>query len=272
MKFATAKEHRDFFQKQGWIEFEDLFSLSQCVTIDEAILEIVNRRMLASKHKLISSESFFQFGFDVWRDNPELKKWVMSSRLLDIIADLLNQETLRLGFDQFFSFISKNPLQESYSSEFIQHNLSLKEFSCVHGICGGVMIALNSHASSNDITESSSLNNASSIDLAMDENRYKGDVSVVRSELSSQPKWLAEGFDPFPYISGHVKIFHADIPIQWNSLIKHEGQSFYFVGVAEKHARYQLNPNDPHTHVYKKLGYVFNDRLRESLHPIIYRR
>lgn len=239
MKFATAKEHRDFFIKQGWIEFEDLFSPAQCITIDEAILEIVNRRMLASKHKLISSESFFQYGFDVWRDNPELKKWVMSPRLLDIIADLLNKEILRLGFDQFFSVVPVNCLQEASSSEFLQHNLSLKDFSCVYGICGGVMIALNSYTS-----------------------------DIPTSDVSTS----TEGFDPFPYTSGHVRIFHADSPIQWDSLIKHEGQSFYFVGVAEKHSRYQLNPNDPHTHVYKKLGYVFNDKLKESLHPIIYRR
>ncbi|MBS0635234.1 MAG: hypothetical protein JSR37_07205 [Verrucomicrobia bacterium] len=46
---------------------------------------------------------------------------------------------------------------------------------------------------------------------------------------------------------------------------------YFLIGWADERAQYILQPNDPHTHDLKKLGYVFGDRLQEQWHPTLLR-
>ncbi len=40
---------------------------------------------------------------------------------------------------------------------------------------------------------------------------------------------------------------------------------------AAQESRYIFNPNDPHTHYLKKLGYGFGDNLNVTTHPLLYK-
>lgn len=46
---------------------------------------------------------------------------------------------------------------------------------------------------------------------------------------------------------------------------------FLLIGIAKATARYVLQENDPHTHLLKKLGYAFGDKLLDATHPLIAR-
>jgi hypothetical protein len=35
---------------------------------------------------------------------------------------------------------------------------------------------------------------------------------------------------------------------------------------------YRQEPNDPHSPAFKKWGYVYNDQLKEELHPVVSRK
>jgi hypothetical protein len=48
-------------------------------------------------------------------------------------------------------------------------------------------------------------------------------------------------------------------------------QRYLLIVFANRRAQYVLNANDPHAHALKHKGYVFGDRLREELHPIVIR-
>lgn len=232
MKFTTAKEHRDFFQKQGWITFEEIFSPSQYSSMIQLISNTLKQKLqtnLASG----SPEILFREGFDLWRECPELKNLIIFPKLLDIVSELIDKEILRLGFDQFLpAWSGSQPSwvgNESIYGEFLNETASLKEISCIKGICGGILIPLN------------------------------------------ETTFSSENIDLFPHQKGQLTVLNAETPIPWPHLKGDRNQSFYLVAFADKNAIYQLNPKDPHTHVFKRWGYVFNDRLNETLNPIVYR-
>lgn len=77
MRFATSFEHRDFFSKNGYIEFADLIPLAEC-------------------ELLLSNPA----GFDLWRENPLIKKISLRPQLAELASILLLKKTLRIGFDQ----------------------------------------------------------------------------------------------------------------------------------------------------------------------------
>lgn len=45
-----------------------------------------------------------------------------------------------------------------------------------------------------------------------------------------------------------------------------------FISYTEPKTLYIYNPEDPHTHFLKTLGYSFGDCLKESTHPLLYSR
>lgn len=76
MRFTTSFEHRDFFSKNGYIEFEKLISLEECA-------------LLLSK----------KTGLDLWRRDPLIKKISLRSQFGEIASQLSRTKVLRIGFD-----------------------------------------------------------------------------------------------------------------------------------------------------------------------------
>jgi hypothetical protein len=240
MKFATAKEHRDFFQKQGWIEFEGLLSDSQLISVNQAIDQVLAERLNVSSDQvhLTSPEKLYLQGHDLWRSHSILHKFVAQARFAEIIGELIEKKPLRLGCDQFFPFFYPGPFskeQGSVYSHFLNQTTSLEAVSCMQGVICGLLLALNE-----------------------------------KEEFSSSEERGMEGIDIFPRKAGNVIFFQPTIPINWSHLCKHVGQRFYLIIYTSVIAHYRLQPQDPHTHALKRLGYVFNDKLSDKLNPIIY--
>ena len=241
MKFSTAKEHRDFFQKNGWIEFEGLLSNEQLRAANQSIDQVLAERLNISPEriKFVSSEKIYLHGRDVWRQHPLLQKFVAQMRFAEIATELIEKKPLRLGYDQILPAYQEPPFSQKnvqVYSHFIEHTLSLQTVSCLQGVACGLMIMLGEE---------------------------KG--SVVEKEKS------VEGIDVFPSQPGNVIFFQPHISIDWSCLAARLEQRFYLVVYTLANAHYQLEPCDPHTHALKQLGYIFNDKLSDKLNPIVYR-
>lgn len=240
MKFALAKEHRDFFTKHGWIEFDGVLPLS---LIDEMNKEI--DRVLAERLKVVpgtlhkeSSESQFLQGRDLWRMSPVLLKSFSFNQLGMIICDLFQKKSLRLAYDQLFpskSFHPDHPQSQKIYENFLDQSLSLENVSAVQGIIAGVMIALD-----DTIAEVSPLE----------------DIDAI---------------DPFPAKKGSALFFSGELPIHWKQLYLHSKQRFYLVVYTDPTSFYRFLSEDPHAHALKHVGYIFNDKLTDRLNPLVYR-
>ena len=57
----------------------------------------------------------------------------------------------------------------------------------------------------------------------------------------------------------------ADVPLQG-------GHDTFVITYAGERACYIHNEGDPHTHLWKKLGMAFGDRLAEPMQPVVWRR
>jgi|GEM_PF-693459 len=240
MKFATTKQHRDFFHKEGWIEFEGCLSNEQTLLANQAIDQVMADRLHVLPHHLhlLSSEKLYLQGRDLWRSHPLLHKLATRVYFGEIAAELVEKNSLRLGYDQLFSSERVLFPQEvsSWPVPFLQQILSLETVSCLQGVMCGLLLALGG------------------------------------KEHVSQGKSRAPGIDIFPSEAGRIIFFRADIPVDWGRLRLRREQRFYMIVYTQALAHYRLEPQDPHTHALKHLGYVFNDKLRDKFHPMVYRR
>ncbi len=75
----------------------------------------------------------------------------------------------------------------------------------------------------------------------------------------------------FPKTPGHVIFFRPNIPLDLKFLTQVQGGRYLLMTYADRRTVYILNEKDPHTHTLKHRGYVFGDKLSDSLNPIIYR-
>lgn len=76
---------------------------------------------------------------------------------------------------------------------------------------------------------------------------------------------------PYPKKPGSATLFLATST--WDESLFQEApkQRFLLIAYALPTALYVYNEKDPHTHLLKKLGYVFGDRLNETCHPTLSR-
>lgn len=236
MKLSTAKEHRDFFQKNGWIEFDEFISQERLEQSHKALEQVLADRLKASPEtlRLMPSEKLFLQGRDVWRSHPILHKLATHVRFAEIASELIGKKPLRLGYDQFlFSPIEGNHVNGSRF--FLATPASLEMVSCIKEVECGLICALD---------------------------------DVKRNE---DEEVITEGADIFPRKRGNAIYFKPDLMVNWRRLDAHLGQAFYMVVYTSAVSFYILQPQDLHTHSLKRLGYFFNDRLNDKLHPIVFR-
>lgn len=238
MKFAIANDHRKFFQKNGWIEFNDFVSPDQMIVMNEEIDRVLADRLEVSPEKLktVPSEQLFLKGHDLWRESPKLSKCTLLPRFAEIATELIEKKPLRLGYDQLFPPLdSINNFQPSLYSAFLNQEAPLESICCLTGLACGLIFALG---------ESSSV----------EEDKVKEEANAV-----------------FPRTKGHAVFFLPSLTIRWDAIPLEPGQRYYLIVYTYQLSRYSLQPADPHTHWLKQLGYVFNDKLKDRLHPIVYR-
>jgi hypothetical protein len=221
MRFALTADHRDFFNKNNFIEFEEMLSSDQAAALKTNVEQVLAARLHIPKEKLAGRQStqLFQAGYDLWRDNEIIKKTEQKNAFAALASELLQVLPLRFAFDQyvFASRGSDSPFSQSFT---------LQETSCLFPLAGALILPL---------------------------------------EDMLQP--LADF--PLPLKSGNGLFISPSLPIPWPKLYSIPNLCFIVIGFAMKKTLFRADTRDPHAVNLKKLGYAFNDFLKDSLHPLL---
>src|SRR5579862_5724089 len=99
MRFKITGDHRKVLEKQKFIEFEDVFSLEEIEKASSHVDQVLGTRA----KQLIDTQSCVQLyheGRDLWRDDSILENFICNRGLAQLTAQLFQQKTLYLAFDQ----------------------------------------------------------------------------------------------------------------------------------------------------------------------------
>ncbi|MBA3817152.1 MAG: hypothetical protein H0X29_11680 [Parachlamydiaceae bacterium] len=250
MKFAVAKEHRDFFNKYFRIEFNKLFSAEQCHQLMAERLVILSERLKVSKanFKTTSVNSNFMAGFDLWRGNGALKKIILQKSLAEIAADLLEVRALRIGYDQLIPSLPKIAIFEPNDAynNWLSQTSTLHERSSIQGLMAGLIICI------------------------------KAPVAEVEQEHASDPataeiiiKPLIEAPSFFSTTLGNGVYFSPETPLDFSDLASRRGYTYLLIAYSKGTSVYCKKDSDVHTNAFRPLGYNFGDRLNDRFHPLI---
>jgi hypothetical protein len=132
MRTAINAEHRHFFAKNHYIEFEDL--------VEEADLvrEHVDQLLAKRTKKIIDTRTpkeLFIAGRDMFRDDPVIRKTSLSRTLAQTASLLCDKAPVRIAYDQVLRTTSLTGAPFS-------HPLSLSQTSCYQPILCGAIIRL----------------------------------------------------------------------------------------------------------------------------------
>ncbi len=233
MKFALTNEQQRYFETHGALELEALLSAAQLSALQAGIDEVLASRLNVPEERLerMTSDERMAVGRDAWRASQQIKKVVARSSLAEVLAELTRERVIRLGYDQLLLPFSTNSNKAPAAARFYTQKRSLKEISALTEVTGGLLLCI------------------------------RGNVEPdLFAEKSLFPQALGSG----TYLSG-------DIEIDFQELNCRPTQQFLLIVYTTGKAAYTLQPEDPHTHALKNLGYVFGDRLNDVLHPIVFR-
>jgi hypothetical protein len=101
MKFIVDNSHREFFEENGWIEFEEVLTPDACTAILAHIEQVFRHRGAPRKVSLPDDAvTLFRASRDVWRDEPKLKRAICHRKLSEIASELVEVKPLRFAYDQ----------------------------------------------------------------------------------------------------------------------------------------------------------------------------
>lgn len=143
MKFATAKEHRNFFNKHHLLEVEDIVPSDQLQALLSGITETLAKRMHVKINELYHQDQsrIFAEGRDLWRASTVVKKLVTSRSPAEIASELFMQKVVRLGCDQLIPFIT--PWNKTST---------LEEVVSLQGIICGLVLGLKGELQTEEIS------------------------------------------------------------------------------------------------------------------------
>jgi len=127
-------EHREFFFRNNYIEFEGLITNEQSELLAEDVSAVLSKRMNVPQKYLneYSAENAFRSGRDVWRDSAAIKKIVCRHQLAEIAAIITRNKSVRLAYDQVvFGGVP------AYEEE-----PSLLDVSCFTGMVCGLLLCI----------------------------------------------------------------------------------------------------------------------------------
>lgn len=95
----------------------------------------------------------------------------------------------------------------------------------------------------------------------------KGLISALLLKISGEP---SQENPPFPQKVGSGVFFSTEFPMDFGSAKDLSPGAFILIVYGEKHCRYVLNPEDPHSYELKQLGYIYGSVLKNKYHPLLY--
>lgn len=183
------------------------------------------------KKSFLTLDHLFTVGYDLHQHNESLKKWVTNRQFSEIAATLAGEKVLRLGYDELFPCPRKTSSARCYIDN-LPYKGKLSDISAIQGVVCGLVICL------------------------------QGFQEEIETPLNNSI---------FPKKEGNMVFFSPEKEIDFKELQHRIGQEFLLIVYAGKTAIYALNEKAPHAHVHKRQGYVFGDRLKDHLNPIVYR-
>jgi hypothetical protein len=135
MQWTVSTQHKDFFQENHTILFEEVVKNDLLITLKEDIRQVIQK---------LGNDANQFIGKDFCDKNLQLEKFVKNKQWAKIFAELCLIKDLRFGFSRLF-FPKKISAFET-TNESIQPKWSkgtLKEFSSIQGLLGGVLFCLN---------------------------------------------------------------------------------------------------------------------------------
>lgn len=212
MRFALTSDHRDFFIKNHYIEFEGLFPEDQI-----ALLKKSAQETMASRLKDKSANEFILAGYDLWRNNGVIKKIVLKSAVAKLASDLFQATPLRCAFDQYLC-------TEQKSAPIFSEPCSLQETSCLSPLAGALILPL-------------------------------------------QEREEPLPFFPLPLKRGNGLFVSPTLPIPWQKLLGEPEIGLLMIAYGMEKTFFRADTRDPRAVHLKKMGYAFNDLLKNATHP-----
>lgn len=144
MKFSTDKAHRNYFYKNGTIEFDDLLSKAQVGELNSLVDQILCQKLSIRQNQLFKQtpNDLFLQGHNLFKQNDSLKKLLLQRRFAEIAAELMEVHFLRMGYDQLLVGESKPPLIETPYDLFLYREGTLQEKSCITPVVCGLILCL----------------------------------------------------------------------------------------------------------------------------------
>ncbi len=225
MRFAITADHREFFKKNNYIEFENILPADQVSSLKKNAEETISKRLKFSPSKLKAKTApdIYYAGYDLWRENEEIKKITHKNAFATVASELFQTLPLRYGFDQYFSMFN------CAAASPYDVPSTLQEISCLSPLAGGLILPL--------------------------------------EDLPSPPT-----FFPMPLKSGSALFISSSFSLPWPHLFATCGLNFFMIVYATEKTMFRAGSHDPHAAALKKLGYVYNEMLKDSVHPILLRK
>ncbi|MES2121313.1 MAG: hypothetical protein V4492_00875 [Chlamydiota bacterium] len=135
MPFTVQLEHRDFFEKNKFIELEELFSVEQVDVLNRHLDQALSNRTKTRKEARTQTQTQTQFvdGYDMWREDAQIKKITQKHNIAEVVAEIFRTTPLRIAFDLFLAAGHTSP----FSKE-----LPLTESSCLQPLTGALLLQL----------------------------------------------------------------------------------------------------------------------------------
>jgi|694.fasta_scaffold20110_3 hypothetical protein len=235
MKLTIDFQHKEYFLRQGMIEFESLLSVESLDLLKNEIYLTLSERskMAADRLPLQSAEKLFLLGRDLWRLRPSIRKIVLQKQKAQIAYELTGKKPLRIAFDQFFpksgSKASFSKIQDHYHN-LLRKKMTLSEFSSIQGVTCGLMLCLESGGAH---------------------------VSSVPTIFSST--------------TGNGIYLSPDYLIDFSQIYEQDACSYLLIVYCDNSAVYIHREEDIYMEMMRDLGYTFGDKLKDPLHPILLR-
>lgn len=236
MKFIVDNKHREFFNDNGWIEFEGIVSPEKIHEVYHAVSNVLARRLVLEKGRLdrVPTDALYLNGHDVWRDNEIVKNFVCQRLHAEIAANLVEAVPLRLAYDQ----VIMSGFNAAYlPPPALKKTLSLEQCSSMQGLLCGFLIALES-----------------------------SHPEEPRTEFSAANRQV-----PLPRCDGSAIFLAPDVPIDFTQLFATPACTYLLVVYSKAVTRYVHCDDDLHTHTLKNFGYGFGDKLVDLHHPVLFR-
>ncbi len=135
MRLAITPDHKEYFKKNQYIEFEGLLSPAQVAALKKNAEETLSSRLKLPTAKLKEKPAaeLFQAGYDLWRNNETIKKTVQKKDFALLASELFEILPIRLAFDEYIHTTQGSPFQEAWS---------LQETSCLSPLAGALILPL----------------------------------------------------------------------------------------------------------------------------------